>query len=329
MNILVTGGAGFIGSNFVRFIIKNYPSYRIINMDKLTYAGNPENIKDLPLNRHISIFGEKGDICNIQNINRVFLDHKPDVVVHFAAETHVDNSIDDSSEFIKTNVFGTENLLKISLKYSIKKFIQISTDEVYGSLNLEDESKTEKDLLEPRSPYSASKVAAELLAMSYYTTYNLPVVVTRSSNNYGPYQHPEKLIPKFITNLVQGKKVPLMGEGENIRDWLHVEDNCSAINLILHEGKIGEIYNIGADNEVTNRGITMKILKSFNFGEEMIQPIEHRRGHDFRYSINSGKLKTLGWKQKYLPFENALNHTIEWYKQNESWWKPLLKDVKY
>lgn len=329
MKILVTGAAGFIGSNFVRLILNKYPDYKIINMDKLTYAGNTENIKDLPSDRHITVFGEKGDICNIHNINNIFELYSPDCIVHFAAESHVDNSIGDSSEFVKTNVLGTDNLLKASLKYGIKRFIQISTDEVYGSLAHEDAPKKESDKLDPRSPYSASKTAAELLAYSYYVTHKLPVIVTRSSNNYGPYQHPEKLIPKFITNLMQGKKLPLMGEGENIRDWLHVEDNCEAINLILHKGAIGEAYNIGADNEKTNKDITLRLLRAFNVGEEMIHRIEHRKGHDFRYSIGSEKLMALGWQKKYADFDAGIQQTIEWYKTNTTWWQPLLKDVKY
>jgi len=329
MKLLVTGAAGFIGSNFVRLILDKYPDYKIINMDKLTYAGNPENVKGLPVDRHIPIFGERGDICKIQNVNNIFEQFSPDAVVHFAAESHVDNSIDDSSEFVRTNVLGTDNLLKASLKFGVKKFVQISTDEVYGSLTLQDSPSTETDKLDPRSPYSASKTAAELLALSYNETHMLPVVVTRASNNYGPYQHPEKLIPKFITNLIQGKKVPLMGQGENIRDWLHVYDHCSGVELALHQGKEGEVYNIGATNERTNKEITLRLLKAFNFGEEMIQPIEHRKGHDFRYSLNSNKIKALGWQQKYVDFDQGLNQTIEWYKANEAWWKPLLKDVKY
>ncbi|MAG78495.1 dTDP-glucose 4,6-dehydratase [archaeon] len=326
MKILVTGGAGFIGSNFIRLIQNKYPHYQIINIDKLTYAGNPENIKDLNIT---NILGEKGDICNIENLNKIFQTYIPDAIVNFAAESHVDNSIDNSSEFIKTNVLGVDNLLKLSLKHNVKKFIQVSTDEVYGSLTLDEPSKKEADKLKPSSPYSASKAAAELLALSYFQTHSLPVIITRGANTYGPYHHPEKLIPKFITNLIQGKKVPLMGEGKEIRDWLHVYDHCSAIDTLLHNGKPGEIYNISPDNEKTNKEITISLLKAFNFGEEMIQQIEHRKGHDFRYSIESKKLKELGWELKYNDFDSALNEVINWYKQNEDWWKPLLKDVKY
>jgi len=328
MKVLVTGGAGFIGSNFVRYMLEKYPNYQIINVDKLTYAGNPENVRSLP-DRHIPIFGEKGDICDIHSLNNIFQQYTPDYVVHFAAESHVDNSIDDSSDFIKTNVLGTENMLKLSLKYGVKKYVQISTDEVYGSLTLEDRESVETDSLKPRSPYSASKTAGDLLALAYHETHNLPILLTRCSNNFGPYQHPEKLIPKFITNLIQGKKVPLMGEGENIRDWIHVYDHCSAIDIVLHNGLIGETYNIGANNEINNKNITLRLLKSFNLGEEMIQPIEHRKGHDFRYAINSQKIKAIGWQQKYTNFDEALQQTIDWYKANEAWWQPLLKDVKY
>ena len=326
MKILVTGGAGFIGSNFIRLIISKYPEYQVINIDKLTYAGNPENVKDLNI---INIFGEKGDICNIHTLNELFQQHQPDYVVNFAAESHVDNSILDSSEFIKTNILGVDNLLKLSLKYNVKKFIQVSTDEVYGSLSLTELPKTEDDKLKPSSPYSAAKAAAELLTLSYFNTHKLPVLITRGANTYGPYHHPEKLIPKFITNLIQGKKVPLMGDGENIRDWLHVYDHCTAVDTILHKGQPGEIYNISPDNEKTNKEITLSLLKSFNFGEEMIQRIEHRKGHDFRYSIEAKKLKELGWEIKYNDFDNALQQTIQWYKENETWWRPLLKDVKY
>jgi len=329
MKILVTGGAGFIGSNFVRLMLNKYPEYTIINIDKLTYAGNPENVKDIISLNHIKIFGEKGDICNIETLNEIFQTHQPDVVVNFAAESHVDNSILDSSEFIKTNIGGVENLLKLSLKYNIKKYLQVSTDEVYGSLELTEPPKKENDNLKPRSPYSAAKAAADLLTLSYYTTHKLPVLITRGANTYGPYHHPEKLIPKFITNLIQGKKLPLMGDGENIRDWLHVHDHCSAIDTILHKGIPGEIYNISPDNEKTNKEITISLLKAFNLGEEMIQRIEHRKGHDFRYSINSEKLKDLGWETTHKDFNLALQEVINWYKQNESWWRPLLKDVKY
>jgi dTDP-glucose 4,6-dehydratase len=327
MKILVTGGAGFIGSNFVRLMLNKYPEYTIINIDKLTYAGNPENVKDITSSNHIKIFGEKGDICNIETLNELFQTHQPDVVVNFAAESHVDNSILNSSEFIKTNILGVDNLLKLSLKYNIKKYLQVSTDEVYGSLELTELPKKEDDKLKPRSPYSAAKAAADLLTLSYFITHNLPTLITRGANTYGPYHHPEKLIPKFITNLIQGKKLPLMGDGENIRDWLHVYDHCSAIDIILHKGEPGQIYNISPNNEKTNKEITLTLLKEFNFGEEMIQPIEHRKGHDFRYSIDASKLQDLGWEAKYK--ELALQEVIDWYKQNESWWRPLLKDVKY
>jgi dTDP-glucose 4,6-dehydratase len=329
MKILVTGGAGFIGSNFIRLMLNKYSEYTIINVDKLTYAGNPENVKDITSPNHIKIFGENGDICNIETLNQIFLNYQPDMVVNFAAESHVDNSILDSSEFIKTNIEGVDNLLKLALKYNIKRFLQVSTDEVYGSLDLTEPPKKEDDKLKPRSPYSAAKAAAELLTLSYYTTHKLPTLITRGANTYGPYHHPEKLIPKFITNLIQGKKLPLMGDGENIRDWLHVHDHCSAIDTVLHKGEPGQIYNVSPDNELTNKEITLSLLKAFNFGEEMIQRIEHRKGHDFRYSIEANKLKNLGWEIKYKDFNLALQEVIDWYKQNESWWRPLLKDVKY
>lgn len=320
MILLVTGCCGFIGSNFVQHMIAKYPDYRIINLDKLTYAGNPENLKIIENNPNYKFV--KGDIVDKQVVESVMKDC--DAVVNFAAESHVDRSINASEDFIKTNILGTSILLDAAKKFNIKRFIQIGTDEVYGSLSMADKPSTEEDSLKPRSPYSASKASADCLALAYYATYSLPVVVTRSSNNYGPYQFPEKLIPLFITNLIEGKKVPLMGKGENVRDWLYVQDNCEAIDLVLHAGEVGQIYNIGGDNERTNMQVTEAILKPLNKDRSSIQEIPHRLGHDFRYSLNCDKIKMLGWRPT-VNFESGILRTVDWYRNNEQWWRRLKK----
>ncbi|MEK7627030.1 MAG: dTDP-glucose 4,6-dehydratase [Patescibacteria group bacterium] len=327
MNILVTGGAGFIGSNFIRHILVKYPDYKIINLDKLTYAGNLDNLRDI---EHQYGLGEKrygfvrGDICDAVVVDEV-VGRKPDAIIHFAAESHVDRSIINSQEFLQTNVLGTRILLEAARKYNVSKFVQIGTDEVYGSI--EDGYSKEEDILEPNSPYSASKAAADLLARAYWITFGMPVIITRSSNNFGPYQYPEKLIPLFIINLIKGKKAPLYGDGMNVRDWLHVFDNCEAIDLILHHGKIGEIYNIGGDNERTNIDITRTILDYLNFDENLIEYIKDRPGHDRRYALDSAKIRQLGWEPKQR-FEESIKDTIEWYRNNELWWKRI-KDSEY
>ena len=266
----------------------------------------------------------RGDICDATVVDEV-VSRKPDAVVHFAAESHVDRSIINSQEFLQTNILGTRILLEAARKYNIGKFVQIGTDEVYGSV--EDGYSKEEDILEPNSPYSASKAAADLLARAYWITFGIPVVITRSSNNFGPYQYPEKLIPLFILNLIEGKKAPLYGDGMNVRDWLHVFDNCEAIDLVLHHGKIGEIYNIGGDNERTNLDITRTILDYLNFDENFIEYIKDRPGHDRRYALDSAKIKQLGWEPKQR-FEEAIKDTIEWYRNNEWWWKRI-KDGEY
>jgi dTDP-glucose 4,6-dehydratase len=314
MNILITGGAGFIGSNFIRYLVKKYPHYRICNLDKLTYAGNLDNLRGIPHN-HKFVFG---DICNKQLVEDIM--RHTDVIVHFAAESHVDRSINDSSVFTRTNVAGTHILLEAARRFKIKRFIHISTDEVYGSIARG--SFKETDPLKPNSPYSASKAAADLLARSYFVTYNLPVVITRSSNNFGPYQHPEKLIPLFITNMLENKKVPLYGDGKNIRDWLYVKDNCEAIDFILHHGVAGEIYNIAANNEKSNIEITRLLLKELGKDKSFIQYVKDRPGHDRRYSLNCEKIYKLGWRPKSR-FKSALQETILWYKSNEKWWRKL------
>lgn len=318
MKLLVTGGAGFIGSNFVKYMLKKYKDYTVVNLDKLTYAGNLENLKDIEKNnRHHFV---KGDICDLKLVKKLMEQEEVDAVVNFAAETHVDRSIIDPDAFIRTNVFGTRALLEAGRKVSVKRFVQISTDEVYGSI--EQGSFSEASNLMPSSPYAASKAGADLLTLAYKTTYELPVLITRGSNTYGPYQHPEKFIPLFITNLLENKKVPLYGDGKNVRDWLYVVDHCSAIDTILHKGKIGEIYNIGGGNERTNLEMAYVILEEIGMTEDMIEFVKDRPGHDRRYSLNCDKLKALGWKPEY-PLDRGLKETVKWYKQNKKWWKKI------
>jgi dTDP-glucose 4,6-dehydratase len=318
MKILVTGGAGFIGSNFIRLILKKYPDYKITNFDKLTYCGNLESLKDIEENKNYEFV--KGDICDEKAVEKVM--KEVDIVVHFAAESHVDNSIKDSYVFTRTNVIGTHILLEQARLNKIKKFIHISTDEIYGSI-LEGSFK-EDDPMEPNSPYSSSKAGAELLARSYFVTHKLPVIITRSSNNYGPYQYPEKLIPLFTTNLIDGKKVPVYGDGMNVRDWIYVIDNCEAIDFVMHDGIIGEVYNIGGGNELPNIEITKELLKLTERDESSITYVEDRKGHDRRYSLDTDKIQKLGWKPRFS-FEKALKETVDWYKSNENWWRPLKK----
>ncbi|ODS36697.1 dTDP-glucose 4,6-dehydratase [Candidatus Altiarchaeales archaeon WOR_SM1_SCG] len=304
-NILITGGAGFIGSNFVHHELKKHPGYEITVLDKLTYAGNLDNLKGV-MNK---IKFVKGDICDKKIVEKLI--KNSDVVVNFAAETHVDRSIIDAGVFVKTDVIGTYLLLEASKKFNVENYIQISTDEVYGSI--EDGSFTEESSLKPSSPYSASKAGADMLAHSYYITHNLPVMITRSSNNYGPCQYPEKIIPLFITNLLKGKKVPVYGDGLNVRDWLYVIDNCDAIDTVIEKGKTGEIYNISSGCEKTNMELTKKILELMDKSEDFIEYVKDRQGHDRRYSLNCEKIKKLGWKPK-TEFEEGLKKTIEWYK---------------
>ena len=316
MQVLVTGGLGFIGSNFIRHILHKYPDYKITNLDKMTYCGNPENLKDIEKNKNYDFV--KGDICDVKIVDK--LAKGKDIVLNFAAETHVDRSIDDPKSFIKTDVDGTHTLLEAAKKYNVKRFVQISTDEVYGSI--EKGSFTEESPLNPNSPYSASKAGGDLIARSYNKTFGVPVIITRSSNNFGPYQYPEKLMPLFITNLLEGKKVPVYGDGLNVRDWLYVIDNCEAIDFVMHKGAIGEVYNIGADNEKTNIEITKLLLKELGKDESSVEFIKDRPGHDRRYSIVSSKLRKLGWNPRFK-FEAALKDTISWYKNNQNWWKKI------
>jgi dTDP-glucose 4,6-dehydratase len=319
MKILLTGGMGFMGSNMVRHLLNTYPDYHIVNVDKMTYAGNPENLRDVEDNDRYTFY--KGDIADEARMDEIIGKEKPDVIVNYAAETHVDRSILDPKAFLMTDIIGTYSLLEAVRKHDIQKFVQISTDEVFGSI--QEGAFTEDSPFEPNSPYSAAKAGGDHLCRAYNVTYQTPVIVTHSCNFMGPYQFPEKLIPLFITNLMEGKKVPVYGEGLNVREWIFTTDHCSAVDKIMHEGKIGEIYNIGTGNEMKNIDITKKILEHMDAGEEMMEFVQDRAGHDFRYAIDSTKLRNdLGWKPE-VDFDEALERTIAWFKENESWWKPL------
>jgi len=317
MKLLITGGCGFIGSNFIHYIIKKHPDYSITNLDKLTYAGNPDNLKSLESNQNYTFI--KGDICDKILANNLVA--KVNAIVHFAAESHVDRSIESSDIFVKTNVIGTHTLLEAA-RINKKRFHHISTDEVFGALEAEGKFN-ELTPYDPRSPYSASKAASDHLVRAYFHTHQLQVTISNCSNNYGSYQHPEKLIPLFITNLLENKKVPVYGDGFNIRDWLHVEDHCEAIDTIFHKGKIGETYCIGGDCEKTNLEITKLILKEFDKDSNWIEFVEDRKGHDMRYAIDASKIEQeLGWTPKHT-FEQGIKETIQWYKNNVEWWLKL------
>jgi dTDP-glucose 4,6-dehydratase len=319
MKLLVTGGAGFIGSNFIHYILKKYPDYKIVNLDLLTYAGNLENLKDLEGNPNYKFV--KGDIADHKIVNELVKD--ADIIVNFAAESHVDRSILDANDFIRTNIVGTHILLEAAKNNGGIRFHHVSTDEVFGSLKPSDPAFNEITPYDPRSPYSASKAASDQLVRAYFHTYGLPVTISNCSNNYGPYQFPEKLIPLFTTNLIEDKKIPLYGDGLNIRDWLYVEDHCSAIDLIIHKGKIGETYCVGGDSEKTNKEITYNILELMGKDESSIEFVKDRLGHDRRYAIDFSKIKNeLGWKPK-VTLEEGLQKTVDWYKNNESWWKNI------
>ncbi len=317
MKLLVTGGAGFIGSNFVRYWIKNHPEDEIIIFDLLTYAGHLSSLKDVENNPNYKFI--QGDITDVEAVEQAL--EGVDIVVHFAAESHVDRSIIDPLKFVKTNVLGTAVLLNAALDAKIKKFHHVSTDEVYGELKPNDPPFVENTPYQPRTPYSASKAGSDHLVRAYFETYGLPITITNCANNYGFYHDPEKLIPRFITNFLEGKKVPLMGKGENIREWLHAEDHAAAIDLVLQKGKAGETYLIEGE-EKTNLEITQMLLKILGMDESMIEFVEHRLGHDFRYAINGEKLKSLGWERKHS-LEEDLPKIVDWYKENEWWWKPL------
>ncbi|MEK5321905.1 dTDP-glucose 4,6-dehydratase [Paenibacillus sp. FSL L8-0644] len=316
MKLLVTGGAGFIGSNFVMYMLKQYPHYHIVNVDALTYAGNLENLKSIEKNQNHTFV--KADITDVHAMDRL-MQQGIDIVVNFAAESHVDRSILEPDIFVKTNVVGTQVLLEAAKKYGVSKFVQVSTDEVYGSLG-ETGLFTEETPLQPNSPYSASKAGGDLLVRAYHETFGLPVNITRCSNNYGPYQFPEKLIPLMISRALNGQQLPIYGDGMNIRDWLYVEDHCSAIDLVIHQGELGEVYNIGGNNERTNIHIVKTVLEELGKPESLISYVEDRLGHDRRYGIDPNKtMNQLGWKPKHS-FETGIKETIRWYLENKDWW---------
>ncbi|UTR07410.1 dTDP-glucose 4,6-dehydratase [Alkalihalobacillus sp. LMS6] len=322
MNIVVTGGAGFIGSAFVRLLCKEHPEDTIIVFDKLTYAGNVNNLRRV----QSAIEFVQGDICSEDDLEKLFGKYDVDAVVHFAAESHVDRSIVNPGAFVQTNVYGTQMLLHAAKKADVEKYVQVSTDEVYGSLG-ETGLFTEQSPLEPNSPYSASKAGADLLARAYFETYGMNINITRCSNNYGPYHFPEKLIPLMITNALQNKSMPIYGDGKQIRDWLHVDDHCRGIDLVLRTGQPGEVYNIGGRNERTNEEIVRRIVQTLGVSEELITHVEDRLGHDFRYAIDATKIeRELGWKAMYT-FNEGLAETIDWYIQNKAWWQDVLSGV--
>jgi dTDP-glucose 4,6-dehydratase len=317
VEVLVTGGAGFIGSNFVRYALTEHPDWRITTLDKLTYAGRRENLHDVMAHpRHEFVHD---DIAHAAVAGPLV--ERSQVVVHFAAETHVDRSLQAAGEFIHTDVFGTFVLLEAARRApSLRRFVQISTDEVYGSVPVG--ASRETDELKPRNPYSASKAAADRLAYSYWATYNVPVVITRASNNYGPYQFPEKVIPLFVTNALDDIPVPLYGDGRNVRDWLHVDDHCRGVDLLIDRGQSGDVYNIGGGNEVENVDLTYRILSLVGKPTSLIKPVQDRQGHDRRYCLDTTKLRQLGWRPR-VDFAQGLSATVDWYRGNEWWWRPI------
>ena len=316
MKLLVTGGSGFIGSNFIRHVLTAHPDDSVVNLDKLTYAGNPANLKDVERDPRYAFV--HGDICDAKLVRDAA--KGVDAVINLAASTHVDRSLMEPDEFLKTDVFGVFTLLEAVKDLRIPRLLHISTDEVYGSV--ERGSSRESDPLRPSNPYSASKAGGDLLALAYWQTHRTPVLITRSSNNFGPYQYPEKVVPLFITNALEDKPVPLYGDGRNVRDWLYVLDNCAAIDLVLRRGKDGQVYNIGGGHEVENIVLTRQILHLAGKPETLIQPVRDRPGHDRRYSLDSKKVQQLGWAPRYR-FGDALAATVAWYREHEAWWRPL------
>jgi dTDP-glucose 4,6-dehydratase len=321
MNLLVTGGCGFIGSNFVRRMLATYPSYSIVNLDSLSYAGNLRNLDDVKSNPRYRFV--KGSICDRALVAKVVAEHAIDAIVNFAAETHVDRSITGASVFVETNVAGTNTLLQVALEAKVTRYVQISTDEVYGSLGATG-AFSETTPLHPNSPYAASKASADLLVSAYHHTFGLPVLITRCSNNYGPYQFPEKLIPLMIINAMSDKPLPVYGDGKQVRDWLHVDDHCSAIDAVLHKGRVGEVYNIGGNNEWMNIDIVTSLLKCLGKPESLITYVKDRPGHDRRYAIDASKITSeLGWSPS-TSFDGGLPATVEWYRTNEPWWRQII-----
>jgi dTDP-glucose 4,6-dehydratase len=322
-SLLVTGGAGFIGSNFVHHILEKYSDVDVIVLDKLTYAGNLDNLRDVADDQRYSFV--HGDICDMELVDRVVQEHKVEAIVNFAAETHVDRSILEAGSFIQTDVYGTHVLLEAVKKFGLQRMLHVSTDEVYGSVT--GGSSVETDNLLPNSPYSASKAGGDLLCRAYHVTYGVPVVITRGSNNFGPYQYPEKVIPLFVTNALDDQPLPLYGDGLNVRDWLYVLDHCEAIDLMLHEGQDGEVYNVGGDCELTNLELTEAILEKTGKPKSLIHLVEDRPGHDRRYSLDSSKIRNLGWRPRHA-FAEALEVTVRWYAENRPWWEKL-KTAEY
>lgn len=324
MTIIVTGGAGFIGSNFIFYILKEYPAYQIVCIDKLTYAGNMSTLAPIMENQNFKFY--KTDICDREAVYKIFEVEKPDIVINFAAESHVDRSIENPEVFLHTNVLGTQVMMDACLKYGIQRYHQVSTDEVYGDLPLDrpDLFFTEETHIHTSSPYSASKASADLLVLAYHRTYGLPVSISRCSNNYGPYHFPEKLIPLMIANALNDKSLPVYGEGINVRDWLYVEDHCKAINLIIHKGRVGEVYNIGGHNEMRNIDIVKLICKELGKPESLITYVTDRKGHDMRYAIDPTKIHNeLGWLPE-TKFQDGIKRTIKWYLENKEWWETII-----
>lgn len=323
-NLLVTGGAGFIGGNFIHYMIEKYPEYNFYNVDLLTYAG--DLTKHLEAEKRDNYHFIHMDIADREAVNKLFEEVKFSYVVHFAAESHVDRSIAEPEVFVRTNVLGTQVLLDAAKNANIKKFVHVSTDEVYGELEFDPETFfTETTPLQPNSPYSASKAASDLMVRSYFETYGLPVNITRCSNNYGPYHFPEKLIPLTISNVLNNRKTPVYGNGNNVRDWLHVLDHCSAIDLVLHKGELGHVYNVGGNNEKTNLEIVKTIIEALGGSGNLLEFVADRPGHDKRYAIDSSKLQKLGWKPNYN-FDSGIQDTIQWYQENKEWWRNILGD---
>jgi dTDP-glucose 4,6-dehydratase len=317
-NIMVTGGAGFIGSNFVRMMLREHPDYHILVFDKLTYAGNPDNLLDVQGDSRFNMV--EGDIADAAKVEATIQNYGIDAIVNFAAETHVDRSIEESGSFIQTNVFGVYALLEATRKFGVERMLHVSTDEVYGAV-LEG-SSTEEDKLEPRSPYSAAKASGDLMCKAYFVTHGTPVMVTRGSNTYGPYQYPEKLLPLFITNALEDKTLPMYGDGKNVRDWMHVLDHCRGIDTVLHKGQPGEIYNVGGGNERENIEVIYALLDLLGKPRTLIHFVQDRPGHDRRYSIDTAKLRGLGWEPQHS-FEDGLRETVEWYGDNPWWWQKI------
>jgi dTDP-glucose 4,6-dehydratase len=323
-NLLITGGAGFIGSNFVHHILETHPEYRVTVLDKLTYAGNPDNLKDLTRSPRYAFV--QGDICDIELVDRVMREHGIDTIVNFAAESHVDRSLMEPGAFIQTDVYGTYVLLEAAKKFSVERYHQVSTDEVYGEI-LEGRSR-EEDRLHTRSPYSASKAGGDLMCLAYFTSFDVPVTITRGSNNIGPYQYPEKVVPLFITNAIDDQPLPLYGDGSQMRDYQYVLDHCEGIDVVMHRGQLGEIYNLGTGAETRNLYMAQLILKLVGKPDSLIQRVTDRPGHDRRYALDCGKVQALGWRSRHS-FEETIDKTVRWYVTNEWWWRKIKTGAHY